>query len=854
MANVINGINGRIRPQVVVNQRVRKSATNVNGGTRVPLIIGEGLAEELIVASAFGGGQDGLNSDYSGSTAPDGRHFRMSSLDLVANRTEILKSGIPLVVLEEAIDSDTFDSRYGARVDPATGRIELQRSYLVDFGGDSGGTLFYKGFAANFGNGTLSMSAASLVETDAPAETWTVRCISTVKNAFNQSIPGEGRFSVTGSVSGAVRNADGDVITWKSDGVVVTNDILSFSISEGTAAFNVGDKFSIQVRSGALAKGDSLEARYIATEFLNSFELFLSPNDLFTKHGQPSATNTLALGAVMAFENGAPAVVTVQAKPSIPRKTTETLLAADNPLSTEIEGASGNENLADTIFALDLGALPNADSEIAIFIVDPDGTEVQLQLDKVDFYDAAYPTTSAAFTGFVTGPFSNSYTVIQAAQTEQESDGYGDGYVYTIGGQFFFTAPTISFAINRVDEGESDLDKQVIVYDLLGNRGTYNILEIGDGYGDMTLARVTLASGTSMIGKLELRWQLVDPADQGAYFVLSDDVVATYLTEGKGLKISYVDTEDADFFDTYWSAAYEAAESADAQFVVPLPTQTISAIFSAGKAHVIEMSSLINAKERILIVGAINGLTANNLLGVTDAAVEDIGTLEGIQGDDAEEVLADNIEDLASYSVTDAFGDTNRVVYMAPDQIVRNIAGTNTTLSGYWLAPAMAGFLSGKTYIAEPATNKTLSGFTIPRSRVYRPFVVNQLLDAGICLVEPVAGGGRIIHGLTTSQSDQAEDEEISIVEIRDQVVRSLRTALRTFVGRVNTPTIIAEVSGACDKLLRGMISLGLLSGYADLVVSRNPLEARQLDITLRAFPLGPINWISVDVEFSLSG
>lgn len=852
MANVISGVNGLVRPSTIVQQRVRKSAVNVNGGTRVALIIGEGLSEELVVASAAGGGQDGINSDYTGaSNAPDGRHFQLSNIGLVPNRVEVLKNGIQLTVLEEPIDSDPFDKRYDVRVDPETGRLELQRSYLVDFGGDSGTTLFYKGFAANVGNGSLTITEDSLVETEAPAETWTVRCISVVRNAFNAVIPGEGRFSVTGSVSGAIRNEDGDVITWKSDGVAVSNGILSFSISEGAVPYHVGDKYSIQVGSGALAKGDSLEARYIPESFLNTSELFLSPNDLFTKHGQPSATNTLSLGALMAFENNAPAVVTVQAKPSVPRKTEDVLLAADNPLSTDTEGATGGTTLPDTIFAMALGALPNADSEIIIFIVDPDGTETQLQLDKVAFYDAAYTTTSAAFTGFVTGPFTNSYTVIQAAETEQEGE---DGYVFSSGGDVFFQADTLTLAINNVDAGESDLDKQIVVYNLAGARGIYNIVEIGDGYGDMSIARVTLASGTSMIGQTAARWQLVDPADEGAYFCLTDDVVAAYLTAGKGLKVAYVETDDADFFDTNWAAAYEAAESADAQFVVPLPTQTISAIFAAGKQHVIDMSSLINAKERILVIGAINGLVPTNLLGTADAAVEDLGTLEGIQGDDPEEVLGDNVEDLANYSVESAYGDSNRVIYMAPDQIVRNIAGTNTTLSGYWLAPAMAGFLTGKTYIAEPATNKTLAGFTIPRSRVYRPFVVNQLLDAGVCLVEPVQGGGRIIWGITTSQSGAPEDEEISIVEIRDQVVRSLRNSLRPFIGRVNTPTIIAEISGACDKLLRGMISIGLLSGYADLVVARNVVEPRQLDITLRAFPLGPVNWISADIEFSLSG
>src|SRR5690606_29151148 len=136
-------------------------------------------------------------------------------------------------------------------------------------------------------------------------------------------------------------------------------------------------------------------------------------------------------------------------------------------------------------------------------------------------------------------------------------------------------------------------------------------------------------------------------------------------------------------------------------------------------------------------------------------------------------------------------------------------------------------------------------GFTIPRTRSYRPFVVNQLVDAGVCLLEPVQGGGRIVHGLTTSQSDAPEDEEISIVEIRDQVVRGLRNALRPFVGVVDNPTRIGEISGSIDKIMRGYISVRLLTGYPAILLTRNPLEARQIEITLRAFPTGVINRLS---------
>lgn len=846
MAN-IPGINTRVRPGVFVRQKVRSNTVSVAGGLRTALIMGEGLAEEALAFQAQGGGRDGVNPDFSGATnAPDGRHFQISQIDLVPNRTQIRKNGIPLTVLEQPIDSDPFDSRFDVRVDPLTGRVQLQGARLVDVGTSASLPLFYKKFATNVGNGTLGITESSLVSANAPAEVWTVRCIAISRDGYGSAISGRAVFSVTGSVTGTVRNTAGDPIRWISDGVAVSNGILDFAISEGSVPFAVGDKFTVQVSSGVLAAGDSLDALYIANSFVNDPQEFFSPTDLYAKHGQPSTSNTLSLGARLAFENGASSVIALQCKPPVPRKTSDLLLRADNPLSTATEGATGDTDMEDCIFTINGGGTPDVDLAINVFVVNPDGTEEQLgALNKVDFYDSALGADMfTVYTNFVTVA-TNSYTVVELDEMLQEGS---DGEVSTVLTEDFFQSPTAVFSA-------SDLGKYIDVFDE-GNTNTvgrYEILEVGDGYGDLSIVKVALSSGSAQSGA-GLRWQLVDDSRKSSYFCLSQDVVSLNLTEGKGLRINYVDSDDSVFFDTNWLEGLQAAEQADAQFIVPLPTQTISNIFGAAKAHVITQSNILNAQERILICGAINGLLPENLTGAEDAAVEDLAGLEGIQGDDPEEVLSGLVDDLANYSVYDAFGDTQRVVYIAPDQIVVRIGAESVVLSGYFAAPALAGYLSSKTVIAEPATNKTLVGFTIPRSRSYRPTVVNSLVGSGVCLLEPVATGGRVVHGITTSNSGAAEDEEISIVEIRDQVVRTLRNGLRGFIGRINSPTLLQELSGAVDKIMRGLVAQGMLTGYAEVVVAVNPTDARQVDVGVRAFPAGPLNYVFADVEFTLGG
>lgn len=848
MSNNIPGILRRVQPNVFTRVRTRQRVNAAPGGSRIACIIGEGETEETLMVSASGAGADGVNADFSGSDTPDGRHFQLGTGNLVTNRVTVLKNGLPLTVLEDSIGSDLFDSRYDCRVDIVNGRLELQRSHLVDFGGSNVTTRYWKAGATNFGNGTPSVSTDSLVDTSAPGEVWTARVISTVKDGYGTPISGEAVISVSGSVSGVIKDANGNPIRWKSDGVFVSNDILNIAFIEGIVPFTVGDRFTIEVGSGVLAKGDELVAKYIPEANLNDPELFLTPADLFAKHGQPSADNNLSLGAAMAFENGAPALYAVQAKPSVPRKTCVTLLEADDSLTDAVEGASGHTTLGDTIFPLPFGALPDVDSNIVVYVLSADGTEEQVLLSKVAFYNSTWTTTTLAYNGFVTGPFSHSYTVFDAAQVEQSGT---DGYFTTTGGSTAsFTSDTIQLAADRVDLSESDLDKRILK--IVGGVvvATYNITTIGDGYGDNSKASLTLVSGVNSTGAAS--WQLVDPNDVGAYFALSDDVVYTYLTAGKGLKVCYVETKDSEFFDTNWAAAYESAELIDCQFMVPLPKATISNIFAVGKSHVEEQSNILNAHERILLIGAITGLTPDHLVGRTQAAVEDVGILEGIQGDDVEEVLAGNIEDLTNYSVTDAFGDSFRVVYLAPDAIVRNIAGTNTTLHGFYQAAALAGFLSGQTNIAEPPTFRTLSGFSIPRTKVYRPFTLDELADAGVLITQPVAGGGRMLHGLTTVQSNAPEEEEISIVGIRDQVARILRNSLRPFVGKVNSPTLVSEISQGVAKILGSLVSQGLLTSFGSITVSRDPVEPRQLNIAAQISPAAPINWIYIDLEVSI--
>ena len=100
-------------------------------------------------------------------------------------------------------------------------------------------------------------------------------------------------------------------------------------------------------------------------------------------------------------------------------------------------------------------------------------------------------------------------------------------------------------------------------------------------------------------------------------------------------------------------------------------------------------------------------------------------------------------------------------------------------MDGFYIAAAGAGYESADVIIQNPITNKVFSGFTILGNKTFSNLTLQQLAAAGVTVLQPVAGGGTVIWGITTSQSGFPEEQEISIVFIRDRVAKVLRICLQ---------------------------------------------------------------------------
>ena len=815
MANIPGATS--IVPSVVSETRTVQRGVSVPIGVRLSVLMGEGLREEVLVGSANGGGNDGFDATYSSVDGANGRRFLLGNgqevvAPVVLNRSRLFKNGVELELLEDTIDSGSFDSRFDARLDSTTGQIELQAASLVDQGGES-----YLASGSNVGNGTITN--LSLIDVNAQPETWTIRCSSIRRDGYGNPVDGYAQFIARGSESGVLLDGYGNQITWRSDGVIVDNTVLRFSIVEGAVPFQEGDNFVIQTQGGALVAGDTLTARYISTLDLNDPEFFTDLNELVAKHGQPSLTNRLSLGAQLNFANGTPGVFALQTKPAVPRRVSYVLE----------DSANGEDDLEDLTFELPLNVVPDVDANINFFVTSPlTGEEVQIIPNKVDFYDSTHTSNPS---GFVFGTDDYSYTVILDSSVQKKAE---DG-VLTVTGPTTATlaSATVDFGLDDVSATRS----LKVENSGSGNDGTYTIT--GVSLGKLVLYSAT-GFGTTETG---VEFFVLDSVASSARILMTSDLA---LNLGESLRCTVVDTKDADFFDAGWLEAYEAAEKIEVDMVVPLPSQTISVIFQNGKVHVETMSNTRNKKERILFVGAISGLDPANVIGTTDAAVEDIGVLEGIQGDDVSEILAGNVEDLANYGVQAAFGDSYRVVYFYPDQISVQIGASRSLVDGFFIGAAAAGHFSGSTNIPEPLTNKTLAGFSILRDKLYPPLVEENIVNAGITLLTPVAGGGRVIHGKTTTNSLEPTEEEISIVFIRDRISKMMRRAFLPYIGRAETPTFRTTLFGVAKALMQTFIQQRLITAYGGLSVVRDPVEPRQWNVSVAVQPTFPVNWVYI--------
>lgn len=201
-----------------------------------------------------------------------------------------------------------------------------------------------------------------------------------------------------------------------------------------------------------------------------------------------------------------------------------------------------------------------------------------------------------------------------------------------------------------------------------------------------------------------------------------------------------------------------------------------------------------------------------------------------------------------------------RVVYVVPGMITKNIVDHNTgfsslkVLPGSYLAVAIAA-LAMKNDPAEPLTNKRVAGFTGLVNHYSEP-ELNMLSSNGCLAVKQDNTVLKVRHGITTHSSTDTltdiQSNEITLVQIKDYVINGCRKTLGDmYVGGKLKPSIVSDMEFTLKSLLNKYVNDSIIINYEDLAVARDVSDPRQVNIKFLIEAVYPLNYIDITFGFS---
>lgn len=250
-----------------------------------------------------------------------------------------------------------------------------------------------------------------------------------------------------------------------------------------------------------------------------------------------------------------------------------------------------------------------------------------------------------------------------------------------------------------------------------------------------------------------------------------------------------------------------------------IPLVTSPEVRSKVATHVIAMSEEETGKERMAYVAAAKNENVSNIIARAQAI------------------------------------SNERVVFVAPGNVVKDIKDLNTgktssrKLDASYLAVAVAS-IGLKNDPAEPLTNKYISGFS-SLSELYKEREKNELAEAGVTVLEQYGSNIKIRHGLTTA-TDSVNSMEITLVQIKDYVIESVRKNLADiYVGKKLLPSVVSDIQNTLTNLLSQFVAQEVVIGYGSVSVARSTEDPRAVDVSFEIEAVYPLNYINISFSFS---
>ena len=304
---------------------------------------------------------------------------------------------------------------------------------------------------------------------------------------------------------------------------------------------------------------------------------------------------------------------------------------------------------------------------------------------------------------------------------------------------------------------------------------------------------------------------LVTATRQSGALAVPANLTGTYLTGGSNG--SAPTNQD-------WQDAFDALQSADIQWVVPLSAS--ASIWAMADAHVQFMSGPGKSERRAFVGGDVVS-----------------GSLSTAISDHQDKAIAIN---------------SDRTALVFPPKL-DYVDDALTTLPAYFTAAQIAGGFAAQN-VGNTMTNKVLTLQGIDPV-VTNPYDTDTLINSGVLTVKKSRRGYVVAKAVSTWLSNANYNRvEISTGWALDYVARTVREALETFVGRKASPITLHEAITTTDSVLRELarpepVGVGVIVGDEASPAYRGITAEIQGDILRVWFecsPVIPINFVLVGI------
>jgi len=196
------------------------------------------------------------------------------------------------------------------------------------------------------------------------------------------------------------------------------------------------------------------------------------------------------------------------------------------------------------------------------------------------------------------------------------------------------------------------------------------------------------------------------------------------------------------------------------------------------------------------------------------ARMERIAVVAGAAGETVEELVA-----------RAAQLNSERMVLAAPGCVDEG----GNAVSGVMAAAAVAGVLAGESDPAVPLGGAELQGL-YGLAEQYSDADLDRLILGGVTPLESMGGSISVVRGVTTrTTTGGAEDatwRDLTTIRVVDDVIPTLRTALRAKFRRAkNTERSRGAIRAQVVLELENKLSREIITGYEDVAVTADPEE-----------------------------